>query len=137
MHNFGRGMWRRVGDYERIQSPLLQARVQQYLAFIEQQKKVEAIKRYQREQTIINNTKKKDVENILVENIKVTIEDIKETVEDVKVTVDDVIDDIKVDDVIVQDVKETVEDIKEYEVPVKKLTKKKIKKNRSGNFNNF
>lgn len=28
MHNFGRGMWRRVGDYERIQQPIL---VQQYI----------------------------------------------------------------------------------------------------------
>lgn len=40
MQNFGRGMWRRVGDYERIQTPQLlkQTRLQKYLAYIEYQK---------------------------------------------------------------------------------------------------
>jgi hypothetical protein len=37
MQNFGRGMWRRVGDYERLQIPR-NVRLQNYLAFIEKQK---------------------------------------------------------------------------------------------------
>ncbi len=40
MHNLGRGMWRRVGDFERLRVPQLeqQLKLQQYLAFIEFQK---------------------------------------------------------------------------------------------------
>ena len=37
MHNFGRGMWRRLGDFERIQSPqiLKQMQLEQYIYYIE------------------------------------------------------------------------------------------------------
>ena len=40
MQNFGRGMWRRVGDYERIQAPqvLKNDQIQKHLALIEYQK---------------------------------------------------------------------------------------------------
>ena len=40
MYNLGRGMWRRIGDFERIRIPQLeqQLKLQQYLAFIEFQK---------------------------------------------------------------------------------------------------
>jgi len=36
MQNFGRGMWRRVGDYERIQAPMLlqHSRVEQWQKFL-------------------------------------------------------------------------------------------------------
>jgi hypothetical protein len=39
MHNFGRGMWRRVGDFERIQKPILieQSRLEQWQQFIQYQ----------------------------------------------------------------------------------------------------
>jgi hypothetical protein len=39
MHNFGRGMWRRVGDFERIHKPMLiqQSRLEQWQQFIQQQ----------------------------------------------------------------------------------------------------
>lgn len=39
MQNFGRGMWRRVGDYERIQKPVLlqQSRMEQWEQFIKYQ----------------------------------------------------------------------------------------------------
>lgn len=37
MHNFGRGMWRRVGDYEKHNS-YYNTQLQHYLAFIEYQK---------------------------------------------------------------------------------------------------
>lgn len=39
MQNFGRGMWRRVGDYERIQKPinLQQLRLEQLQQFIQYQ----------------------------------------------------------------------------------------------------
>ena len=41
MYNLGRGMWRRVGDFERLRAPQIekQLKIQQYLAFIEFQKK--------------------------------------------------------------------------------------------------
>ena len=39
MHNFGRGMWRRVGDYERIQKPMIlqQAQMEKIQQFVEYQ----------------------------------------------------------------------------------------------------
>jgi len=46
MQNFGRGMWRRVGDYDRVQKPLLlqQSRLEQWQQFVEYQT---VLKRYQ------------------------------------------------------------------------------------------
>ena len=40
MYNLGRGMWRRVGDFERLRAPQIekQLKIQNYLAFIEFQK---------------------------------------------------------------------------------------------------
>ena len=57
MQNFGRGMWRRVGDYQRIQSPQIVRdnqiqQLQQYLAIAEQQKYYT----YKQQSTQINNT---------------------------------------------------------------------------------
>lgn len=66
MQNFGRGMWRRVGDYERLQSPQLlqQERMKQYLAYLEYQKartRTDVIKQH-REQTLKNiNMNKLDI----------------------------------------------------------------------------
>jgi hypothetical protein len=39
MQNFGRGMWRRVGDYERIQKPahLQNSKLQQWGQFVQYQ----------------------------------------------------------------------------------------------------
>jgi hypothetical protein len=39
MQNFGRGMWRRVGDFERIHKPMLiqQSRLEQWQQFVQQQ----------------------------------------------------------------------------------------------------
>jgi len=52
MQNFGRGMWRRVGDYDRIQKPIIiqQSRLEQlqklvqYQNFLNQQKNRNSIK---------------------------------------------------------------------------------------------
>jgi hypothetical protein len=48
MHNFGRGMWRRLGDFERIQSPqiLKQMQLEQYLLYIENLQRQAKIKAY-------------------------------------------------------------------------------------------
>jgi hypothetical protein len=47
MHNFGRGMWRRVGDYERIQVPLIE-KMNQYQIYthLMQLRKQKEIKEY-------------------------------------------------------------------------------------------
>jgi hypothetical protein len=39
MQNFGRGMWRRVGDYDRIQKPMIlqQSRLEQWQQFVQHQ----------------------------------------------------------------------------------------------------
>lgn len=39
MQNFGRGMWRRVGDFERLQKPVLlqQSRIEQWQKFVQYQ----------------------------------------------------------------------------------------------------
>ena len=41
MQNFGRGMWRRVGDFERIHTPQInkQQQLQHYLALLEYNQK--------------------------------------------------------------------------------------------------
>ena len=48
MHNFGRGMWRRLGDFERIQSPqiLKQMQLEQYIYYIENLQRQARIKAY-------------------------------------------------------------------------------------------
>jgi len=57
MQNFGRGMWRRVGDYERIQVPK-NVQLYNYLAFLQEQK----IK--QRQHTNLTESSKYFVKNI-------------------------------------------------------------------------
>jgi hypothetical protein len=39
MQNFGRGMWRRVGDYDRIQKPMIlqQSRLEQWQQIVQHQ----------------------------------------------------------------------------------------------------
>ena len=62
MQNFGRGMWRRVGDYERVQKPLLlqQARLEQWQQFVEYQtilKKYKDVQRIRQKKLQQNITK--------------------------------------------------------------------------------
>jgi hypothetical protein len=57
MHNFGRGMWRRVGDYDKFNS-YKNAQIQHYSAFIEYQKqgqRQEAVKKYRNQ--VLNSVK--------------------------------------------------------------------------------
>jgi hypothetical protein len=73
MQNFGRGMWRRIGDYERLQTPQLlqQYRLQQYLSYIDYQKQLDrekAIKEH-RDQTLKNINKQHIVEEIKEDTI--------------------------------------------------------------------
>ena len=71
MQNFGRGMWRRIGDYDRLQTPqvLQQNRLQQYLVYIEYQK---ALKREEAlKKRIEKPISKGDKHDLIVENIEV------------------------------------------------------------------
>jgi hypothetical protein len=66
MQNFGRGMWRRVGDYERLQKPILlqQSRLEQWQQFVQYQtmlKKQQEVKEQQQKQDL-KIEKKIDIE---------------------------------------------------------------------------
>ena len=67
MHNFGRGMWRRVGDYDRVQAPQVQKNfeLQYYLALLEQSKR-------QRLEQVFNTNKrqmKQQTNNVILEMV--------------------------------------------------------------------
>jgi len=57
MHNFGRGMWRRVGDYERVQLPLIN-KMNQYniYMYLMQLNKDKEIKSYREKKLQNKNT---------------------------------------------------------------------------------
>lgn len=61
MQNFGRGMWRRVGDYERVRAPM-----------IEQQTRIEQWKQFMLYQEYLNRKNKINVSNNNKEEQKVT-----------------------------------------------------------------
>ena len=56
MQNFGRGMWRRVGDFERLQVPQInkQQQLQQYLALLEYKQKKQLQRDYNQETNKLN-----------------------------------------------------------------------------------
>ena len=85
MHNFGRGMWRRVGDYERINTPVLMRiqKMQQYELYLQQVKRREEIDAYR--QKMLQKVKQSsdsgsDLE-ISSASIKNELDKIMETVE--------------------------------------------------------
>lgn len=84
MHNFGRGMWRRVGDYERIQKPMIlqQAQMEKIQQFVEYQavlKKQKEIKEYlaKKHMTVITekHNEVKDKTPVIVEEISTIAEE--------------------------------------------------------------
>lgn len=73
MQNFGRGMWRRVGDYERVQKPILlqQARIEQLQKMIEYQailKRQKDIKEYREKMLNQTNSKTPNLEETVLDS---------------------------------------------------------------------
>jgi hypothetical protein len=54
MQNFGRGMWRRVGDFERIHKPILiqQSRLEQWQQFVKYQAMLKKKQQYMEQNSI-------------------------------------------------------------------------------------
>jgi len=73
MQNFGRGMWRRVGDYERIQSPLLlkKAQIEQLLLYKEYMQQADRQKKIKEHRdAILKNMKlEQEIQNKFVPDI--------------------------------------------------------------------
>ena len=62
MQNFGRGMWRRVGDFERIHTPQInkQQQLQHYLALLEYKQKKQLLNDYYQETNKLNSKSAKN-----------------------------------------------------------------------------
>jgi len=76
MLNFGRGMWRRIGDYNREQT-LKNIKLQHYLALVEYQKKkhMQSINKYNQRQIIKEVNNSIDNEVIIEQDIDTLIEE--------------------------------------------------------------
>ena len=112
MQNFGRGMWRRVGDYERIQVPRINKNyeLEKYLVlmeYIKQQR--EKLNTYCQQilqvnkDNITNNTSD-DKEILVKEELKPNIDEPESINEEDVVIQDVVIQDVVIQDVVIQDV---------------------------------
>jgi hypothetical protein len=78
MQNFGRGMWRRVGDYERLQKPILlqQSRLEQWQQFVQYQtmlKKQQEVKEQQQKQNNLHVVSLEQKQDLKIEK-KIDIE---------------------------------------------------------------
>jgi len=128
MKNFGRGMWRRVGDYDKLYVPLIKKNneMQYYLDLLEKsqrQKQKQIVKRYPIEP--ITETFIETVTEI-VETVTETVEPAK-TVEPVTEIVETVTETVEP---VTETVTETVTEIVETVTvePTKKRKKKKTQK---------
>lgn len=77
MQNFGRGMWRRVGDYDRVYKPMLlqQSRVEQWKQFVEYQtilNRQQSINQYR--QNVLKNIKSESIETPIQSSIETPIQ---------------------------------------------------------------
>jgi len=123
MQNFGRGMWRRVGDFERIQKPVLlqQSRLEQWQHFIQQQTMLKKKQQYM-EQNSIQTPKQLDtkvVQDISIEEQDISIEENKsESTEEneIKQNID------------IIEIQEAQQEYSEPPVVIPKKTKRKNKK---------
>jgi len=81
MQNFGRGMWRRVGDFERLQKPVLlqQSRIEQWKQFAQYQtmlKKQQELREQQQKQNNVHVVSLQQPEDLEIEKkIDVEIEE--------------------------------------------------------------
>jgi hypothetical protein len=120
MQNFGRGMWRRVGDFERIHKPILiqQSRLEQWQQFIQHQ----TYKQQYMEQNSIQTPKQLDtkvVQDISIEEQDISIEENKsESTEEneIKQNID------------IIEIQEAQQEYSEQPVVIPKKTKRKNKK---------
>ena len=137
MKNFGRGMWRRVGDFEKFHVPQINTNeVQQYLDLIENLKKQrqQNFSIYQKQMmqvprnTVIDKhlLVKEDLESI-DENFNP--EDIQEVVQEV---VQEYIQEV-VQEVVQEDVQEDVQEVVSIPELTNIIPKKSKKKNKSKN----
>lgn len=82
MQNFGRGMWRRVGDYDRVYKPMLlqQSRVEQWKQFVEYQtilNRQQSINQYR--QNVLKNIKSESIETPIQTDTDIEIKEMTET----------------------------------------------------------
>ena len=105
MHNFGRGMWRRVGDYDRVQAPQVQKNfeLQYYLALLEQSKR-------QRLEQVFNTNKrqmKQQTNNVILEMVGDKDEhniDFTEAVSEVVIEEQPIVSEVVIEEPIVSEV---------------------------------
>jgi hypothetical protein len=131
MKNFGRGMWRRVGDYDKLYVPLIKKNneMQYYLDLLEKsqrQKQKQIVKRYPIEPVTETVTEIVTETVEPVEPVTETVETVTETVEPVTEIVETVTEIVEPVTEIVEPVTETVETVTVE--PTKKRKKKKTQK---------
>jgi hypothetical protein len=88
MQNFGRGMWRRVGDFERIQKPILlqQSRLEQWQQFVQQQALLQKQQQYMEQKQKQVDTKVEQVVSIEENESELTEEiEIKQNVDTIEI----------------------------------------------------
>jgi|LakMenEpi03Aug12_release.lakeMendotaPanAssembly.Ray.scaffolds.fasta_scaffold171030_2 hypothetical protein len=130
MQNFGRGMWRRVGDFERIHKPMLiqQSRLEQWQQFIQYQTMLKKKQQYMEQKQKQVDTKV--VQDISIEeNESVSIEE-NESVsieENESVSIEE--NEIKqnIDIIEIQEIQEVQQEYSEPPVVIPKKTKRKNK----------
>ena len=112
MQNFGRGMWRRVGDFERIHKPILiqQSRLEQWQQFIQHQ----TYKQQYMEQNSIQTPKQLDTK--VVQDISIE-ENESESTEENEIT----------QNIDIIEIQEEQQEYSEPPVVIPKKTKRKNK----------
>jgi hypothetical protein len=125
MQNFGRGMWRRVGDFERIHKPMLiqQSRLEQWQQFIQYQTMLKKKQQYMEQKQKQVDTKV--VQDISIEeNESVSIEENEsESTEENEIKQN--IDIIEIQEI--QEIQEVQQEYSEPPVVIPKKTKRKNK----------
>lgn len=86
MHNLGRGMWRRVGDYERLYLPELikQTQLQEYAAYLEYNEKLKrqaAIDQYRKQMIQQTQQKTQTNETVVQEQIQLEKQEQQEQIQ--------------------------------------------------------
>jgi hypothetical protein len=118
MQNFGRGMWRRVGDFERIHKPMLiqQSRLEQWQQFIQYQTMLKKKQQYMEQ-------KQKQVDTKVVQDISIEENESESTEEN---EIKQNIDIIEIQEI--QEIQEVQQEYSEPPVVIPKKTKRKNKK---------
>lgn len=134
MKNFGRGMWRRVGDYDKLYVPLIKKNneMQYYLDLLEKsqrQKQKQIVKRYPIEPAKTVEPVTETVTEIVTETVTETVEPVTEIVEPVTEIVETVTETVEPVTEIFETVEPVTEIVETVTVePTKKRKKKKTQK---------